>query len=574
MAVLAVLREGFETAVFLLAAFNASGSPVAAGFGALLGIVTATVIGYGIYRGGVRINLGRFFRVTGIVLCVAAGLVASAIHSAHEAGSVNFGQAQVADLTWLVQPGSIVSALLTGVLGRAGAADRHGGRRLAALPRTHAARRPVAGSGKAGAAAGASRQISCGYPRELKPGLVSRLPVRLVVPALPWALSAVLIGCSAGSTASPSGSIDPVGTAQVHVVLTNAGCVPDRSSVPAGGVTFSIVNEGGDAVSEVELMQGDRILGEREDLAPGLSGSFTLALEPGDYALACPGIPRSHPSRSRRTRAPFSASWRRRTRSTSTSGTRAAPCSPARRAWQGRVGEQACWPGTRRLVDSRPPVPELPDLAILADALDVALTGRPLTGSKIAQTLVLRGTPAELAAFEGQTLLDIKRRGKFLVFRFERDRIIINLMLTGRLGVVTAGDKAWPQWAAMFEFGPAVGGQASRPGKWPRADADWLPRRDLGVELRYRDATRMGKIYLMPAGVARPVAGWDEQGPDADDPALTIDVWRERIGRHSGELKSLLRNQAFVAGIGNAYSDEILWAARLGAVPQARVAGR
>ena len=73
----------------------------------------------------------------------------------------------------------------------------------------------------------------------------------------------------------------------------------------------------------------------------------------------------------------------------------------------------------------------------------------------------------------------------------------------------------------------------------------------------------MGKIYLMPAGVARPVAGWDEQGPDADDPALTLDVWRERIGRHSGELKSLLRNQAFVAGIGNAYSDEILWAARL-----------
>ena len=38
--------------------------------------------------------------------------------------------------------------------------------------------------------------------------------------------------------------------------------------------------------------------------------------------------------------------------------------------------------------------------------------------------------------------------------------------------------------------------------------------------MRYRDATRMGKIYLMPAGVARPVAGWDEQGPDADDPAL------------------------------------------------------
>ena len=52
-------------------------------------------------------------------------------------------------------------------------------------------------------------------------------------------------------------------------------------------------------------------------------------------------------------------------------------------------------------------------------------------------------------------------------------------------------------------------------------------------------------------------------GPDALDPALTIEVWRERIRRHPGELKNTLRNQAFVAGIGNAYSDEILHAARL-----------
>ena len=57
--------------------------------------------------------------------------------------------------------------------------------------------------------------------------------------------------------------------------------------------------------------------------------------------------------------------------------------------------------------------------------------------------------------------------------------------------------------------------------------------------------------------------GDDELGPDADDPGLTIEAWRERIRRHSGELKNLLRNQAFVAGIGNAYSDEVLHAARL-----------
>ena len=118
MAVLAVLREGFETSVFLLAAFNASGSPLAAGLGAVIGVVVAVAIGWGIFHGGVRINLARFFRITGVVLVfVAAGLVASAIHTAHEAGWITFGQDQVADLTWLMPPGSIVSALITGVLG-------------------------------------------------------------------------------------------------------------------------------------------------------------------------------------------------------------------------------------------------------------------------------------------------------------------------------------------------------------------------------------------------------------------------------------------------------------------------
>jgi high-affinity iron transporter len=118
MAFLAVLREGFETVVFLLAAFNESGSGTAAGVGAVLGIAVAVALGYGIYRGGVHLNLSRFFRATGLVLVVvAAGLVLNGFHTAHEAGWVNFGQARTVDLSWLVRPGSVQSSLLTGMLG-------------------------------------------------------------------------------------------------------------------------------------------------------------------------------------------------------------------------------------------------------------------------------------------------------------------------------------------------------------------------------------------------------------------------------------------------------------------------
>ena len=207
-------------------------------------------------------------------------------------------------------------------------------------------------------------------------------------------------------------------------------------------------------------------------------------------------------------------------------------------------------------------MPELPDLAILADALDAGLAGRPLTAATTPQSLVLRGTPAELAAFNGQVLVSVERHGKFLVFDFARDQIIVNAMLTGRLGFAEAGAKAWPGIAAVFTFGPIEATRTHAAAAWV-AGAAWLPAADKPIELRYRDATRMGKIYLMPAGVVRAVAGWDNRGPDVDDPALTLDVWRTRIAKHNGELKNLLRNQEFVAGIGNAYSDEILWEARL-----------
>ena len=118
MAFLAVLREGVETSVFLLATFNAAGDATASWSGALTGILVAVALGYGIYRGGVRINMARFFRITGLVLVVvAAGLLMTAAHTASEAGWLTIGQAQALDLSWLVRPGTPVASLATGVLG-------------------------------------------------------------------------------------------------------------------------------------------------------------------------------------------------------------------------------------------------------------------------------------------------------------------------------------------------------------------------------------------------------------------------------------------------------------------------
>lgn len=118
MAFLAVLREGIETAVFMVAAFQSSLNPLAAGTGAVLGLVIATGAGLLLFRGAVKLNLAKFFKATGVFLVfVAAGLVMKSLRTAHEAGWLNVGQGSTINLSWLAPNGSARGALLTGVFG-------------------------------------------------------------------------------------------------------------------------------------------------------------------------------------------------------------------------------------------------------------------------------------------------------------------------------------------------------------------------------------------------------------------------------------------------------------------------
>ena len=135
-------------------------------------------------------------------------------------------------------------------------------------------------------------------------------------------------------------------------------------------------------------------------------------------------------------------------------------------------------------------------------------------------------------------------------------------MLTGRLGLGVPGQQA-PAADRDDVHVRRPGGPPSgcrRPGRaTPRGCPPTTSPSSCAI------ATRSGwaRSTWCPEGVERAVAGWDELGPDADDPSLDLPTWRGRIARHTGELQALLKNQAFVAGIGNGYSDEVLWAARL-----------
>ena len=129
------------------------------------------------------------------------------------------------------------------------------------------------------------------------------------------------------------------------------------------------------------------------------------------------------------------------------------------------------------------------------------------------------------------------RRGKFLLLPLENSMaLVINPMLAGRI-----------------RYGQPLSRHRKR-------DALVLGLDD-GYEIRYHDARDMGKVYLTSDPAQVP--GYADLGPDALDPELTWRVFQQRLRRHRGEIKGILTNQVFVAGIGNAYADEICWRARL-----------
>ena len=122
LAFFAVLREGVETALFLFAA--AEGTAVEGGgvgaqlIGAALGLLVAVVLGVLLYRGGIRMNLRSFFKVTGVILIVvAAGLFAYSVHELQEAGWLPFLESPAFDLSATLPDDEGIGAVLRGLVG-------------------------------------------------------------------------------------------------------------------------------------------------------------------------------------------------------------------------------------------------------------------------------------------------------------------------------------------------------------------------------------------------------------------------------------------------------------------------
>jgi formamidopyrimidine-DNA glycosylase len=185
-------------------------------------------------------------------------------------------------------------------------------------------------------------------------------------------------------------------------------------------------------------------------------------------------------------------------------------------------------------------MPEIPDLEAISGFLNRRLPGVRIERAQALIPVVFRVPKAELeGTLGGNVFGQTRRRGKFLLFDLKSGhKLVVNAMLTGR-----------------FQY---VGPEEKR-----RAKTCMLLALADGQELRYSDERLMGKVYLVPEEDLGQVPQFAEMGPDALDKDLTEDAFAQRLRRHNGMIKSILTNHRFVAGIGNAYADEILWVAGL-----------
>ena len=191
-------------------------------------------------------------------------------------------------------------------------------------------------------------------------------------------------------------------------------------------------------------------------------------------------------------------------------------------------------------------MPELPDLVHVEDELRRAVVGKRVAAARTGDPLVLRVMVQEPfpGVLVGRRLEDVARRGHFMRFALEGGLVlVVNAMLVGRYKLLEPAangrskkDPVSLGLALVFEGGP---------------------------ELQYVDDKRMVKVYVAAVADEATIPVYGKLGIDPLSPAFTREAFGKLIAKRRDQVRMFLMDKAAIASIGNAYADEILFAARL-----------
>jgi formamidopyrimidine-DNA glycosylase len=189
-------------------------------------------------------------------------------------------------------------------------------------------------------------------------------------------------------------------------------------------------------------------------------------------------------------------------------------------------------------------MPEAPDLEVVKDYLNAELKDAVVESCQVLRPTVVRSLAADVTAdLPGRTFIDAQRRGKFLTLRLSGGRsLVINPMLTGALQHCNDSVRVLKKTCVVLNLAGSM-------------------------HLRYLDDRQMGKVYYINNGGDNDGDSQEELipqytglGPDVLS-GITLQEFETRLKKFNGEIKGVLTREAFISGIGNAYSDEILFAA-------------
>jgi len=195
-------------------------------------------------------------------------------------------------------------------------------------------------------------------------------------------------------------------------------------------------------------------------------------------------------------------------------------------------------------------VPELPEVEALARFLDGRMKARTVERCELAAIAALKTVDPPLSSLVGRRVLSVSRRGKYLCVELDGPWLVVHLARGG-----------WVRWRDTLTT------ERARPGRGPLALRLGL---DEGSGLEITEMGTEKRLALWVVTDPAEVEGIATLGPDPLDPAFDAGALARLLAGATGNVKTVLASQSLVAGIGNAYSDEILHAALLSPFKPAR----
>ncbi|MEJ6400499.1 DNA-formamidopyrimidine glycosylase [Nicoliella lavandulae] len=185
-------------------------------------------------------------------------------------------------------------------------------------------------------------------------------------------------------------------------------------------------------------------------------------------------------------------------------------------------------------------MPELPEVETVRIGLTELVQGATINNVDVIYPKMINVSSAQfIDALTGSTIEKIDRRGKYLLFRLNNGYTVVShLRMEGKYDVEKDGTKPDKHTHII----------------WHLTD---------GRELRYNDSRKFGRMYLIKNGQENTLSGIGTIGPEPTSDQLTFEYMKRIMNKSRGKIKPFLLNQDHIAGLGNIYTDEVLWMSKI-----------